>query len=166
MIIHEESKAGSSGSSWGDWAGECDQARTSASATTSMTSRHTAVTYCVVMTTCCHVLSLPLLPRIFIITIYEYRGCKAKDVEGCGGRRDCLCKNFVTFAPLWQQPQPIIDKHPNAPSINNDGLFMNLAKCFMNLFLFITSSPQDSPIIFWLNLVSHFTCSESISILL
>lgn len=102
---------------------------------------------------CCHddnnsSLCLCLLPSTFIAIIYEYRGCKAKDVEGSGGKKAAYAKNFVTFALPSQQPQHIMDKHRHVPSINNDGLFMILAKCFMNLFLFLTFSPQDSPIIF------------------
>lgn len=66
---------------------------------------------------------------------------------GKGG--NACAKNFVTFVLPWQPPQPIIDRHSNVPSINNDGLFMNLAKCFMNLSLFLTLYPQNSSILFW-----------------
>lgn len=73
---------------------------------------------------------------------------KQKMLRAMGEKEAAYAKNFVTFALPRQQPQPIMDKHTHVPSINNDGLFMNLAKCFMNLFLFLTFSPQDSPIIF------------------
>lgn len=72
---------------------------------------------------------------------------KQRMLSRVGGEEAADVKNFVTFALLWQQPQPTIDKRLNVPSINNDGLFMNLAKCFMNLFLFLSLSPQDDPII-------------------
>lgn len=64
-----------------------------------------------------------------------------------GGK--CMCEELGDFVLPWQSPQPIIDTDSNVPSINNNGLFMNLAKCFMNQFLFLTLSPQDSSIIFW-----------------
>lgn len=55
-------------------------------------------------------------------------------LRAVGEEETAYAKSFVTFALIRQQPQPIMDKHTHVPSINNDGLFMNLAKCFMNLY--------------------------------
>lgn len=88
---------------------------------------------------CCHdynnsSLCLSLLPSTFIATIYEYRGSKQRMLSAVEEEETAYANSFVTFALLRQQPQSIMDKHTHVPSINNDGLFMNLAKCFMNLY--------------------------------
>lgn len=126
------------------------QAGTWASATAARTDRNMAVMCCVVMTT----LILFSLYLCYLACQKQFHksteGSKQRMLGGELGKGGNACaKNFVTFVLPWQPPQPIIDTRSNVPSINNNGLFMNLAKCFMNQFLFLTLSPQDSSIIFW-----------------